>query len=139
MRKAWVILGFLLVGADEVLSSKYGTIISPRGSGGVQAMCADAVLKPDKAQDIVLVGTVTKIYPVAGLRKKWAVVLHVDRVVSGEFSGMTFTFTVHSPSRAGLSVCRAYIINAVWADGGYVVDELTLKGVGTRTKPSKKH
>jgi hypothetical protein len=96
-------------------------------------------LKTDNPKDIVLVGTVTKIYPVAGLLRNWVVVVHVDRVASGEFSGSTFTFTIHSPSTAGLRVGRAYAINAKWADGGYVIDEFTLKEVRNRTRPSKKH
>jgi|GEM_PF-3196994 len=123
MLKKWLIFGLLLFG----------------GFDGSRAVSAGATLKPDNSKDIVFVGTVMKIYPVAGLRKNWAVVVHVDRVVSGEFSGTTFTFTIHSPSMAGLRVGRAYAVNAKWADGGYVVDELKLKEVRSRTKPSKKH
>jgi hypothetical protein len=139
MPKLCIILGFLLLGANEVFSSEYGTIIPPGSSGGVQTVRAGPNLKPDKSQDIVLVGTVTKIYPVASLLKNWAVVVHVDRVVSGEFSDTTFTFTIHSPSMAGLRVCGTYIINATWAGEGYVVDESTLKEVRPRTKSSKKY
>ena len=85
-------------------------------------------------KDIVLVGTVTEIYPVAGLLKWWAVVVHVDRVVSGEFSGTTFTFTIHSPSLAGLKIGRAYVVKAKWTDKGYVVDESSLTEMRTQEK-----
>ena len=82
-------------------------------------------------QDLTLIGTVTKIYPFASpvARGRWAVRIHVDRVVAGTFSGATFTFTVHSPARAGLRVGRAYSIQATWTIEGYVVDELTLQQV----------
>jgi len=85
MLKKWLIFGLLLFG----------------GFDGSRAVSAGATLKPDNSKDIVFVGTVMKIYPVAGLRKNWAVVVHVDRVASGEFSGTTFTFTIHSPWMAG--------------------------------------
>src|SRR5258708_38723535 len=94
----------------------------------------------DLPKDLVLIGTVTKIYPFASpiVRRSWAVRAHVDRVVSGTFSGTTFTFTVHSPAQAGLRVGRAYTIKAHWTIEGYVVDESTLRGAAIRTKPSAK-
>src|SRR5438132_996641 len=66
----------------------------------------------DLPKDLVLIGTVTKIYPFASpiVRRSWAVRAHVDRVVSGT----TFTFTVHSPETAGLRVGRTYSIKATW-------------------------
>ena len=109
--------------------------IARRIFGSVQFQSPHAEQAQNK--DIVLVGTVTEIYPVAGLLKRWAVSVHVDRVVSGEFSGTTFTFTIHSPSLAGLQVGRAYVINARWADKGYVVDESSLTEMHTRAKPSR--
>lgn len=82
-------------------------------------------LQAAKTKDLVVVGTVTKIYPTAEARslRNWAVVANVDRVVSGEFSGTSFTFVVHSPARAGLQVGRTYTIEATRTAEGYVVDE----------------
>jgi len=82
-----------------------------------------------------------KIYPFSApaiVRRRWAVRAHVDRVVSGTFSGDTFTFTVHSPAQSGLRVGRAYTIKATWTIEGYVVDESTLQAAAVRAKPSAK-
>src|SRR2546430_16833696 len=93
----------------------------------------------DLPKDLVLIGTVTKIYPFASpiVRRSWAVRAHVDRVISGTFSGTTFTFTVHSPATAGLRVGHTYSIKATWTIEGYVVNEFTLKQVRNPTKPSR--
>jgi len=94
----------------------------------------------DSLKDLVFIGTVTKICPI-GLphsRRNWAVRTHVDRIVSGSFSGETFTFTVHSPAQSGLRVGRAYTIKAKWTDDGYVVDESSLRPADLQTKPSGK-
>ncbi len=125
MRKArLLILGFILFGANQFSSLGLYRAQSPAS-------------KP-KSDELVLVGTVTKLYPVAGprVRRRWAVVTHVDRVVSGRFSGTTFTFTIHSPARAGLRVNRAYIIKATRTDSGYVVNELALEEVRSPGQPS---
>lgn len=78
-----------------------------------------------KADELVLVGTVTKLYPIAASRsrRRWAVVLRVERVMSGKFSGETFTFTVHSPAQASLQVNQAYTVKATRAGEGYLVNE----------------
>ena len=127
MRKTWVvILGLLLCGAASQLSS--------RVCG--QAQSASSSVEP-KSYDLTLVGTVTKLYPVAAprSRRRWAVVARVNSVTSGEFSGATFTFTVHSPAQAGLRLNRDYVIKASKTDGGYLVDELALEEVRGRRKP----
>jgi|SRR6267142_2338549 len=80
----------------------------------------------DSPKDLVFIGTITKIYPFSApttVRRRWAVRAHVDRVVSGTFSGDTFTFTVHSPTQSGLQVGGTHTIKAKWIDKGYVVDE----------------
>ena len=92
-------------------------------------------------KDLVFIGTITKIYPFsapATVRRRWAVRAHVDRVVSGTFSGDTFTFTVHSPAQSGLRVGCAYTIKATWTIEGYVVDQSTLRTAGVETKRSPK-
>ncbi|MBV9929102.1 MAG: hypothetical protein JOZ96_29090 [Acidobacteria bacterium] len=125
MRRAWlIILGCLLVGANQLPARGFSRAQSASPGG-------------EKSYDLVLVGTVTKLYPVAAprSRRRWAVVARVESVTSGEFSGATFTFTVHSPSRSGLRVNRAYVIRANKTDGGYLVDELRLQEVPARQTP----
>lgn len=84
-----------------------------------------SILQAAKAEGLVLVGTVTKIYQLADTRSRrsWAIVANVDRVLSGEFTGTSFTFAVHSPARAGLQVGRTYTIKATRTAEGYLVDE----------------
>ena len=93
-----------------------------------------------KLYDLELVGTITKIYPLAAARsrRRWAIVAHVDSVSLGEFSGTTLSFTVHSPARAGLRINRAYMIKAKKTDRGYIVDELRLEVVHPGRKSSGK-
>jgi len=74
----------------------------------------------------VLVGTVSKISQVtsrAPSRRSWAVTIQVEKTKAGTYSEPTFTFTMHSPARAGLAVGRRYTIEATWTGGKYVVDE----------------
>ena len=95
----------------------------------------------DSPKDLVFVGTITRLSPLsapATVRRKWAVQAHVNRVVSGTFSGDTFTFTVHSPAQSGLRVGRAYTVKANWVNEGYLVDESALRTATVRTKPSVK-
>ena len=130
MRKTWlIILGLLLCGANQLPSRAFG-----------QTQSASPSAAPE-SYDLTLVGTVTKLYPVAAprSRRRWAVVARVSSVTSGEFSGATFTFTVHSPAQAGLRVNRDYVIKATKTDGGYLVDELALEEVrGQRRSPGRR-
>jgi hypothetical protein len=122
----WIIvLGFLLFGANEVLGCTCGVSATPQSFDGAQAVSTGTNLKSQKAKDLVLVGTVTEIHQRHAARslKNWAVVVRIAKVVSGEFSGKTFTFAIHSPARAGLQVGQTYTIKATWTDKGYVVDE----------------
>jgi hypothetical protein len=120
MGKLWaVILGLLLFGVDHPPMRSFAQAQTSSQEG------------ERKSSDLELVGTITKIYPVAAARswRRWAIVAHVDSVSLGEFSGTTFSFTVHSPARAGLRVNQTYIIKAKKTNGGYVVDELRLEAV----------
>ena len=98
------------------------------------------VSSDDSPKDLVFIGTVTKIYPTGTRysRREWAVLTRVDKVVSGTFSGATFTFTVHSPAMTGLRVGRAYTIKATWTRDGYVVNQSTFKQARSPTKASGK-
>jgi hypothetical protein len=129
LRKACVIiLGCILFGAGQLPSR--GFTRSQSASSG----------DDKKSDELVLVGTVTKLYPIAAprSRRRWAVVVRVDSVVSGEFSEATFTFTVHSPAMSGLRVNRAYTIKAARVDGGYIVNEFTLEQVRAGKKSSRR-
>ena len=131
-----IVLGFLLFGVFGYAS---GTITPPQGFDGAQVVSSSTIVKEG---DLEFIGTVTKIYPLASirLRKNWAVVTHVDRVVSGEFSSMTFSFAIHSPTLSRLQVGRTYAIKATWTDKGYVVDELQwMKTNGGQTRTSRRH
>ena len=123
---AVIVLGFLFFG---VFGCACAAIAPPQGFDGA------------KEGDLEFIGTVTKIYPLASIRSRrnWAVAMHVDKVVSGNFSGTTFTFAIHSPTLSGLQVGQTYTIKATWIDKGYVVDELQwMKTNGGRTRTSKK-
>ena len=75
--------------------------------------------------DLVIVGTVTDIHsqPASHSLRNWVITVHVEKVTTGHFSGATFSFTVHSPAKAGLVVGRTYNIRATWKGQGYEVDE----------------
>jgi hypothetical protein len=94
-----------------------------------------------KSKDLVLVGTIMEINPRAGgvSRKNWAVVVRVERVVAGEFSGMTFTFAIHSPAMSGLRLGQAYTIKATWTPEGYVVGSTVEEARAPRMKKAGNH
>ena len=92
---------------------------------------------PPSSKEMVVVGRVTSLKPGGGDEsRRWIVTIKVDKVVSGDFSGPTFQFAVHSPSQCGLEKGRSYTIEAVWDGTGYTVDELQWmkrKRTGART------
>jgi tRNA/tmRNA/rRNA uracil-C5-methylase (TrmA/RlmC/RlmD family) len=55
--------------------------------------------------------------------RNWAVTIRVEKVKEGKFSEPKFTFTVHSPARAGLEVGGRCAIEAIWTEQGYIVDD----------------
>lgn len=114
-----MLAGLVLIGACGTITRSDAFIRTSPLSAGTNA-------KLTKAGDLVLVGTVREIHSqsTARSRKNWIVVVDVDRVVSGEFSGATFSFAIHSPARAGLQVGQSYTIKATSTGAGYVVDEL---------------
>jgi len=75
------------------------------------------------SKTLVFEGTVTSITTIKHRLTPWLVTVKITKVISGEFSGSTFQFAVHSPARSGLEKGRSYTIEAVWTDHGYVVDE----------------
>jgi len=131
-----VILGFIVFGANNVLGCAGRAIILSRGIDAERTAFTDTT-----ARDLVFIGTVTEIQPAPAAHslRNWAVVAHIDKLVSGEFSGTTFTFAVHSPARAGLRVGQTYTIKARWTAEGYIVDESQWrKGPEARRKVARK-
>jgi len=81
-------------------------------------------------------GTIESIEPLpqARGRFRWAVTLRVEEVLAGEFSGRTFAFPIHSPTKSGLAVGQQRILRAVQSGDGYVVDEWQwMRGPGPRS------
>jgi len=113
---AMIALGFLLL---LPFASMPGVIAGPQTPSVGQGASTDG-----PAEDLVIVGTVTRIYPAPSRfsTRNWAVITQVERVISGQFSKATFTFMVHSPSRIGLEAGRTYTIKAK-RRGGVQVDE----------------
>jgi hypothetical protein len=75
------------------------------------------------SKTLVFEGTVVSIGTVDHPQTPWLVTVNVTKVVTGELSGSTFEFLVHSPALSGLEKGRSYTIEAVWEDNGYIVDE----------------
>ena len=75
------------------------------------------------SKTLVFEGTVTSIRTIDHPLTRWLVTVQITKVISGEFSGSTFQFAVHSPAHSGLVKGRSYTIEAVWKDHGYIVDE----------------
>lgn len=119
---AIVVGGLFLFVGDGVLACSHRKTIPTQHVDCSQSGSDDSsVEKPC----LVFVGTVSRIYPIRPTRSRrnWAVVAEVNRLVSGEFSGRTFTFTVHSPARIGLRVGMTYRFEAAWSNGKYVVND----------------
>jgi len=72
---------------------------------------------------ITLLVTVEKVEasPVPESTQNWIVQGRVDRVLSGGFSGKTFSFRVHSPAESGLEVGKQYRVEAKRTKDGYAV------------------
>jgi hypothetical protein len=88
---------------------------------GVAVLNAD----PPATNDLVLMGEVTWLNRRGGdPSKEWIVTVRIKTVITGEFSGKTFQFAVHSPAQSGLKKGRSYKIEAVWTGDGYAVDQL---------------
>lgn len=84
-------------------------------------------MKSPSGQDLVFTGTVSEMVMMpakAVPQKAWFVTVKVEKVLSGSFSGETFSFRIHSPSKSGLSKGHSYTIEAKWVGDGYVVDDL---------------
>ncbi len=88
---------------------------------GVGSVDQPAMAGPRR--DLVLVGNVSSITQGGSDLKPWIVSIAVEKVISGDFAGKTFEFTIHSPSRSGLEQGHSYTVRAKWRRDGYEVDE----------------
>jgi hypothetical protein len=81
-------------------------------------------------QGLRFLGTIVSIEPapLPETTKRWIVTARVDRVLEGSFTGSSFAFRIHSPSRAGLAVGQQREIRAEAVDGGFAADELQWLG-----------
>ena len=96
-----------------------------------------AVAAESSRKDLVFVGTVLLIEKAHApdTIHNFVVTVSVDEVLSGEFSGTTFEFPVHSVAKALLEYGGVYTIRAKWKRGGYVVYESAIRRQGK--SPSK--
>jgi hypothetical protein len=81
------------------------------------------------AKKLVLTGTVTSIVQIDALppsRRNWGVTIRVDKVKIGKYAEPEFTFSIHSPARAGLKVGHRYTVEATWDGQEYLVQETVL-------------
>ncbi len=78
----------------------------------------------DAKADLVFLGTV-KIVEASSPRSElnWIVHCRVNQVLSGKFSGKTFSFRVHSPAKSGLEVGKQYKVVAKRTIDGYSVEQ----------------
>jgi hypothetical protein len=96
-----------------------------------------AAMAGPRKPDLVLVGTISSIRVGGPRLKPWIVTIDVKKVVSGELSDPTFTFAIHSPSRAGLEKGHSYTVRAVWQGDHYEVDEMQWR-VPNRVGPGRR-
>ena len=121
-------------GKEECLSDHPGAsvaetpVAAATGKGGATA-------SRSAGKRLVIAGTVEQITMVDDGFKRWAIAVHVEKVVTGQLLGDRLTFLVHSPARAGLTVGHTYTVEAVWEDSGYSVDELQWFRRGEMTQP----
>lgn len=75
---------------------------------------------------LILKGKVIAIEPYhdPARRKRWLVTLHVEKVIAGKYTGDTFAFPIHSPTKSGLTDGGHYTVRIEPAADGYRVDEL---------------
>ena len=88
------------------------------------------------AKKLVLTGAVTSIFQIDApppSHKNWGVTIRVEMVKIGKYAEAEFTFSMHSPARAGLKVGHRYTVEATWDGQEYQVKETALM----KEEPSK--
>ena len=81
------------------------------------------------SQTVEILGRVNAIEtaPLKNSRLNWLVIVEPERVISGQFTGRSFSFRVHSPSKARLVVGKRFRIRAIMQNGYYSAKELDIK------------
>jgi hypothetical protein len=71
------------------------------------------VKSDNESEEIVLRGKVIEVRPSKGAHPhlKWLIVLQVDSVIDGSYSGQTFSFNIHSLTKSGIVVGGQYTIH----------------------------
>ena len=71
-------------------------------------------------EEVVLRGTVTELRPSRGPHPhlKWLAVLAVDSIMAGQFSGPTFPFHIHSPTKSGIAEGGRYVVHLTRTPAG---------------------
>lgn len=79
-----------------------------------------AMEEQSDGENIVLKGTVTEIRPKQGAHPhlKWLVSLQVNSVIAGDFTGETFNFHIHSPTKSAIVKDGQYVIHLVRNQAG---------------------
>ena len=93
----------------------------------LQSIAAAATVVPTKK--LVITGTVTSIFQIDApppSRRNWGVTIRVAKVKVGKYTEPEFTFSLHSPARAGLRVGHRYTLEAAWDGQEYLVKETAL-------------
>jgi hypothetical protein len=81
----------------------------------------------NKDEEFALQGTVIELRPMRGKHphQKWLVVLRIESVVSGAFSGDTFSFNIHSPVKSRISTGGRYLLHATkTTTGDYLIRKI---------------
>ena len=93
--------------------------------GCISNLQGDKVENTQQNPDLVFIGTVDEIEnaPLDYSLANWIVTFRVEKVITGSFSGKTFSFRVHSPSQSGLTVGSMYTVAAEKTDEGYKIDQ----------------
>lgn len=81
------------------------------------------VVPAESRSAAAFVGTVERVEysPLVNSDLNWAIYMKVNRVLSGQYGGDSFTFRVRNPTREGLEVGRAYRVKAVPFGRGYQI------------------
>jgi hypothetical protein len=109
---------------DSSRRIKLATVLAAIAASLITQPMIDASAASEKKLEFT--GKVIAIFPVNAKppsMRNWAVKVRVESVKVGEFSGHEFTFTIHSPAAAGLTVGGCCAIEATWTEQGYEVNK----------------
>ena len=91
------------------------------GCSGTNAASRTVENWTNRTEALVYEGRVTALE--ATPVRRWIVRMSVDKIIQGQYPGTNFSFTVHSPSKSGLTLGSTYRVKADVSEFGYIVDE----------------